>query len=187
MVLPHGSRRALPIKTGQAAAHPLDNPGEVQPLARAFLCPNPGPLGPRLKKESYLIQLKPVTLQNFSALISLDVKSRQSHYVASNVESIAHAIEADGEPVGFVMYCLDHDDGAYWLYRLMIDQHHQGRGYGRQAMGLVLAEIRRRQPTGKVYLGVEPENQEAGALYQSLGFVPDGRVEGGETILELSY
>ncbi len=144
-----------------------------------------------------MIQLKPVTLQNFSALISLDVKSHQSHYVASNVESIAQAyvqpdcfpfaIEADGEPVGFVMYCLDHDDGAYWLYRLMIDQHHQGRGYGRQAMGLVLAEIRRRQPTGKVYLGVEPENQEAGALYQSLGFVPDGRVEGGETILELSY
>lgn len=144
-----------------------------------------------------MIQLNPVTLQNFDAVIALDVKPHQGHYVASNVESIAQAyvqpdcfpfvIEADGAPVGFVMYCLDHDDGCYWLYRLMIDRRHQGRGYGRGAMGLVLAEIRQKQPAGKVYLGVEPDNREAGALYRSLGFVPDGRVEGGEAILMLTY
>ena len=46
-----------------------------------------------------------------------------------------------------------------------------------------LAAIRLEKPAkGRVYIGVVEGNEAARALYESLGFAPDGRVLGGETI-----
>ncbi|MEH6587072.1 MAG: GNAT family N-acetyltransferase [Halioglobus sp.] len=57
------------------------------------------------------------------------------------------AIYADDQAIGFVMLELDPGKAQYYLWRYMIDKQHQGHGYGRQALELVI-EFVRRQPIG---------------------------------------
>jgi GNAT superfamily N-acetyltransferase len=39
----------------------------------------------------------------------------------------------ENEPVGFVMYCLNFNHSRFqtFIIRLMVDEQHQGKGYGR--------------------------------------------------------
>lgn len=144
-----------------------------------------------------MISLKPVTLENFDALIALRVATDQQGLVAENVESIAQAyvqpdcfpfgIYSDEIPVVFLMYCLDGDDNEYWLYRLMVDEKHQRHGYAEAAIGLMLERIQEDSSRHKLYLGVDLSGAAAPALYQKLGFCFDGRVYGKEHIMVLEY
>ena len=83
------------------------------------------------------------------------------------------------------MYALDETDQEYWVYRLMIDAAFQRRGYGRSALSLVIERIAK---LGRkvLYISFEPENRGAELLYKSLGFVPDGRMDGSEVIYRLN-
>lgn len=140
-----------------------------------------------------MITLEELTVDNFDAVIALGVAENQRAFVASNVESIAQAkvqpecvplaVCAQGTPVGFLMYCIDRDDGQWWLYRLMTDARYQGKGYARSAMAQVLAIMDADPDRRRVYLGVEPENHGAVSLYESLGFRFDGQVFGREHIM----
>lgn len=142
-----------------------------------------------------MIALQEITTANFDAVIALSVHGEQADFVAPNAYSIAQskvmpecvplAICADDTPVGFLMYCIDRDDGQWWLYRLMVDKAHQGKGYGRAAMEALLAIMGADLTHRIVYLGVEPENAGAIGLYQSLGFDFDGRVFGKERTMAL--
>ena len=95
------------------------------------------------------------------------------------------ALYAENKPVGFVMYALDEDDHEYWIYRLMIDKRYQRRGYGREAMRMLIERIQADEEHRVIYISFEPENIAAKALYESLGFVPDGRIEYGEVVYKL--
>lgn len=44
--------------------------------------------------------------------------------------------------VGFTLYGIDDEDQQYWMYRLMIDEKHQGKGFGTQAVRLVIEDVR---------------------------------------------
>src|SRR3712207_155690 len=98
-----------------------------------------------MKDSPMTVTLRDVDRQNFYECVKLDVREDQRGFVASNAFSIAQskvettrAVKAvyDGDSmVGFVMYGLDLDDGRHYLGRLMIDQRHQGKGYGRAAAG----------------------------------------------------
>lgn len=144
-----------------------------------------------------MITLKEIDRTNFSSVIGLKVADGQTDFVASNVYSLAQAKAMpeciplavyDGDtPVGFVMYAMDADDREYWICRLMIDKSHQGKGYGRQAMQALLELIQKDSTHHLIYISFEPENHRAQALYESLGFVPDGRVCDGETVYRLEY
>lgn len=85
------------------------------------------------------------------------------------------------------MYAMDLGDREYWIYRVMIDQAFQGKGYGRQAMEALLALIQSDPAHHMVYLSYEPENTAAEKLYGSFGFRPDGRSIHGETVSRLLY
>ena len=102
--------------------------------------------------------------ENFWELMKLRVAKEQEDFVASNAVSLAQAYDChadgkyaqcfglyDGEtPVGFAMIGHDSEDyenipevyaHSYCLWRFMIDQRYQKRGYGRDAMASVrLAE-----------------------------------------------
>ena len=94
----------------------------------------------------------------------------------------------DGDtPVGFTMYGLDVEDTDYWIYRLMIDQYHQSKGYGRQALAMVLERIRQDKAHHRVYLSCNPDNAWGRALYESVGFRPDGRMVHGEIVYQLVW
>ncbi|MBP7401232.1 MAG: GNAT family N-acetyltransferase [Clostridia bacterium] len=141
------------------------------------------------------ITLRPVDADNFWDVINLSVADGQERNVLSNAVSIAQsrvqpecvpiAVYRGETPVGFLMYCLDRDDGEYWIYRLMVDKAHQGMGSAAAAMRLVLRRIAQDVTRDKVYLGVHKDNAPAVRLYEGLGFRFDGRVFGQEHIMVL--
>ena len=149
------------------------------------------------------VEFRPVTAENWRALIKLQVREDQRGFVASNVFSIAESqfgfedeghwnlhpfgIYADGEPVGFVMYGLNlaHPRFQGFIERLMVDESVQGKGFGREAMKQVLDTLRAREHIRAVAISYEPHNQVARTLYASLGFVETGEMLGNETLAVL--
>ncbi len=149
------------------------------------------------------LELRPVTAGNWRALIKLKVREDQSDFVASNLMSIAEAqfgfedeghwdfypfgAYVDQEAVGFVMYCLNlnHSRFQAFIMRLMVDEHFQSKGYGREIIKQVLDVFRANGQIKNVGISYEPENVAARNLYASLGFVEPGAMLGNETMAVL--
>lgn len=141
-----------------------------------------------------MLRLVEIDRYNYLSVLDLSVSTEQKSFVASNQYSLAQAyvqpecvplaLYAENKPIGFAMYSLDENDHQYWIYRLMIDQRYQGVGYGREAMKLLIERIRELMDDEhkRIYISFEPENEIAKALYESLGFVPDGRILYGEVV-----
>lgn len=136
------------------------------------------------------VSLREINDDNVSDVIDLSVSPDQTQFVAPNVRSLAQAfaatkvwvraVYADDEPVGFVMLSDDADQPRYYLWRFMIDQRHQGCGYGRQAMALTHDYVRSRPAGDRVYLSYVPETGGPGPFYKSLGYEDTGVEHGGE-------
>lgn len=97
----------------------------------------------------------------------------------------------DGEIlIGFAMYG-QISEPAYtrlWFDRFLIDKHHQGKGYARPAIQLILKEMWTCYPNMDIYLSVYEENQKAIALYQSFGFMFTGELDTkGEKIMRKAF
>lgn len=86
--------------------------------------------------------------------------------------------EEDAEIVG----CLTFSGGARpWTrhageFGITVVASHWGRGIGRQLLGQLLAWAEAGGVVRKINLRVHPDNARAIALYQSLGFVTEGRL-----------
>ncbi len=149
------------------------------------------------------VQLREITSENRAAVKALSVTESQAEYVSGVAESLGDAAEtpdacpwfravyADGGPVGFVMI----SDGItvvnpeylgpYFLWRLLIDQRYQGRGYGAAALRLVVEHVRTR-PDAQVLLTSAGQGPESPAgFYQRQGFRRTGEVHEGELVLAL--
>ena len=143
------------------------------------------------------ITLREVTKETFRAIAKLSVADNQKNFVANNAFSMAEAsfedeawyraIYADDTPVGFAMLYEDFKKAEYGLWRFMIDQEHQGKGYGRAALTLIINRIKNHPKATKMDLHVVPENSDAIKLYTSMGFVDTGEVEWGESKYELVF
>ncbi|HEU4323495.1 MAG TPA: GNAT family N-acetyltransferase [Roseiflexaceae bacterium] len=148
------------------------------------------------------VTLRELTRDNWRACVALRVADDQQNFVASNLYSIAEAqfypgilcraVYAGETMVGFVMFGPDDEyspaderPDAYVLVRLMIDQAHQGKGYGRAALETVMSTLQREAGARFLYLSAVPENVSALALYRSAGFLPTGAVVDGEVMLRL--
>jgi diamine N-acetyltransferase len=150
------------------------------------------------------MELRPVTADNWRELIKLKVHDEQTHFVASNLYSIAEAqfgyedeghwdfypfgAYVDGQPVGFIMYSLNPNHSRFqaFVMRLMIDQRFQGKGYGREIMKLILSVFGENEKIKNIGISYEPENEAARRLYASLGFVEPGELLDGETLAVLN-
>jgi diamine N-acetyltransferase len=148
------------------------------------------------------LSIKPVTKDNWHSLIKLKVREDQSHFVASNLYSIAESQfgsdEADGShwdlypygvyddetPVGFLMYGYNfqYPDFQAFISRLMVDQNQQGKGYGKYGMERMLETFRSDNRIQSVGISYEPENHGARKLYAGLGFVETGKMLDGEVV-----
>lgn len=157
-----------------------------------------------------MITLRKVDSRNIWDLTKLSVADSQRNFVATNTESILEAycaitaggvampygIYDDDLPVGFLMIgygCEDWEDAPpiarknYSLWRFMIDERYQGKGFGKAAMAAALALIRS-FPCGKAeccFLSYEPGNTAAKALYHSFGFRENGEMDGDEIVAVL--
>ncbi|MFI9591326.1 GNAT family N-acetyltransferase [Nonomuraea sp. NPDC052265] len=144
---------------------------------------------------SIRVRLDDLCQETWEAVAELRVADDQADLIASNLYSIAEsrflpgfvtrAVMHDERAVGFAMYGPDPDDGQIWLYRLMIDKDHQGKGLARAALQQVIAHVRDAFDVPVLRLGVRGDNIAARALYTSAGFVPTGQVFGKEDVLEL--
>lgn len=147
-----------------------------------------------------MLHLKTITKDNWIKAISLKVREDQVKFVASNTVSLAqlnflenfHAkgIYYGEEMVGFTLYGIDEDDNEYWIYRMMIDQKHQGKGYGKEAVQLVIEDIRAmKEPHNQtISLSYEPDNEHAKRIYEKMGFREiDGIVIEGEQVARYTY
>ncbi len=158
-----------------------------------------------------MLHLEEVTYKNAWDLLKLKVGKGQEDFVAPNDMSLVEAYLAtvgggqafpfgiydDDLPVGFLMISYDVDDSYegnpkiarknYGLWRLMIDEKYQRRGYGREALSLALGFIRS-FPCGKAeycYLSYEPENEVAKKLYHEFGFTENGEYDDEEVVAVL--
>ncbi len=142
------------------------------------------------------VHLVPVDRSNWRQCLKLPT-GPDHRYVASNAHSVAEAqfwpgarsccIYHADELVGYTLYGPDYDEEAYqpilWIGRLMMAEGQRGKGYGRAALQLIIAEARQ-QGYPEVGLSTEPENFKAIGLYESLGFHAT-EIEDGEMIYVL--
>jgi diamine N-acetyltransferase len=140
------------------------------------------------------ITLQPINRGNWEQAIGLKVHQEQQKFMASNLYSIAEVqfldtframgVYLDDVMVGFAMFGIDPDDGNYWIYRLMIDSQHQGKGYGTEAIKAVIAEINnnRNASIPCIMIGYHPENLGAKFTYKKAGFTETELAPWGEQL-----
>ena len=150
------------------------------------------------------VTLCELTDDNRDAVRALAVAPGQERFVASVRDSLAdaarypeanpwyRAVYAGAEPVGFVMLSWNVEPrppdivGPWFLWRLLVDRRHQGRGYGADVVRQIAALVRAEGATELLTSYVPADDGPAG-FYERLGFVPTGDVDAdGETIVRLA-
>jgi len=149
------------------------------------------------------ITLKKITRLNLRAILELDVKQEQKSLVASNAVSIAEAyfnkdawfraIYADSQPIGFVMISdtsLKYKNNpkhipSYFLWRFMIDKKYQGKGYGKEAMNLIINHVKTRPKAVEFLLSHSKSDGNAGLFYKKYGFEYTGKEIDDELVMRL--
>ncbi|ASP38429.1 GNAT family N-acetyltransferase [Bacterioplanes sanyensis] len=138
------------------------------------------------------LSLRPITTDNYEAICDLDVTPEQEAFVACNMWSLVEATYNDGhitrgiylndEPVGFFMWVYESRDKVS-IYRFMVDQAHQRKGIGRQAMLMALQEIQQDSNLSCIEICYNPNNPVAKDFYASFGFIEVGMDDDDEDML----
>jgi diamine N-acetyltransferase len=149
------------------------------------------------------VTLREITDENRQAVLALRVEPSQERFVGTVAGALGdardipegkpwyRAIYADEQPVGFLMLSWNVTPeppriiGPWFLWKLLIDERHQRRGYGRDAVGLV-ADIVRANGATKLLTSCVPAEDGPEPFYRRIGFTPTGELdENGEIILAL--
>lgn len=146
------------------------------------------------------VSLREITVDNIDAVLALRITAQQSAFV-TDVESsmreaaedvdgraVMWAVSAGETPVGFVMVSDEVDAPGYishYLWKLLIDEKHQRRGYGTAVLGLVAERFRSRGAT-TMWTSAGPGAGSPIPFYERYGFVRTGQVVfDGEVLLRL--
>ena len=142
------------------------------------------------------LSLREVTQETVNSILNLRVAKGQEQFVASNAFSIAEAhfsseawfraIYADETPVGFLILSDQPDKGEYFLWRFMVDVQHQGKGYGRRALELLIDHVKTRPNTKELFLSHVPGTGSPEGFYRKLGFEHTGEQAGEELVMKLT-
>lgn len=142
------------------------------------------------------VTLREVTAETVRAICALEVHSDQRGFVAPNAFSIAEAhfepkawfraVYAGDEPVGFAMLYLDTEKPEYFLWRLMIAGEHQGGGYGKRALDLVVEHVRGLPGARELVSSYVPGERGPRDFYLGYGFEETGEVDDGELVIRLA-
>ena len=138
----------------------------------------------------HMIKLIEVTEDNWFDIADLNVKDDQQSYVAPAIGILArgyvyrdcnariYAFDNDGVIVGMSLVReFEEEPVGYDLQQFMIDQRYQGRGYGSEALGLILDELRNEGLYDHVEVCVKKEDAAAIRLYEKYGFIDSGYID----------
>ena len=81
----------------------------------------------------------------------------------------------------------DPDKSDYYLWRFMIDARYQGRGFGEQALRLIIGHVRGLPGASELSLSYVPGDHAPVAFYRKLGFAETGVEEDGELEMKLVF
>ena len=142
------------------------------------------------------VSLQEITFRTVRDILNLDVSERQRGYVASNSTSIAEAhfnpgawlraVYADETLVGFIMLLDPKVPAAIsrdpiepeeiLLWRFMIDQCYQRRGYAQRALDLARSFFRNRRGVSRLISSYIPGDNGPEQFYLRYGFQKTGRL-----------
>ena len=147
--------------------------------------------------------LREITSDNEAGVRALRTSAAQEQFVstvdytlreaASNPQDNPwlRAIYTEEQPVGLVMLAWDivpqppETHGPWYLWKLLVDERHQGKGYGRDAVQQVMDLIRAAGAEELMTSYIPGDGGPAG-FYAKLGFVPKGeRNSEDEVVLRL--
>lgn len=127
-----------------------------------------------------MIYFGEVTADNWRKVNSLRVSKEQEKFVAPNVTILARAyayrneggkvliIFNDNEMIGLAFY--REWNNRYILDQFMIDYRHQGKGYSKVALGLILERMKKEEKYDRVELCYCKGNIVGEKLFKGLGF-----------------
>ena len=134
------------------------------------------------------LHFEPITDDNRENALKLHISPTQKGYVETVEECLEEASHGrrwrpvgiyDGPVmVGFAMYGFFWEyfpAGRVWMDRLLIDKRHQGKGYGKAALQMLLKRLTEEYRRKKIYLSVIEGNHAAAGMYQKAGFQFTGR------------
>lgn len=147
------------------------------------------------------VGLREVTRDTVRTICDLKVSKEQEQFVASNSISIAEAhfsneawfraVYADETPVGFVMLArVPREErarlGSHFLWRFMIDERYQGRGYGRKALESVMQHLKKESNANALHTSCREGKGSQKGFYKKMGFKETGeKLDNGERIMKL--
>ena len=149
------------------------------------------------------VSLREITDENRDAVLALRVAPAQERFVGTVAGALAlareipegkpwyRAIYAADEPVGFLMLSWNVTPappriiGPWFLWKILIDERHQRRGYARDSVRLV-AEIVSANGADQLLTSCVVDDGGPEPFYLRVGFRPTGELdENGEIILAL--
>ena len=145
------------------------------------------------------IELCDLSEENLQQCFNLKVADGQTQYIASNKDSWQTANEnktvarpfalcCDGKVVGFTMFAVDENyadpNDRYWLWRFMIDESLQGKGYGTAALQVIIQYFKD-HGANNIRLSTKDTNLHALSVYHKAGFKETGEMNGEEIVLQL--
>lgn len=132
-----------------------------------------------------MVELREITKENYEEILSLQVAKEQRRFVPTVTEGLAQAwvyrgtaypfaVYDDGKPVGFIMLGYYEEKKQYTVWKFLIDEKHQRKGYGKAALRAAIEWLQQTFRVTEVFLGCAHENHVAEKLYASLGFMRTG-------------
>lgn len=149
------------------------------------------------------VSLREITPANRTQVETLRVSAEQTAFVDGVGLSLAEAaanpalkpwcraVFAGEAPVGFLMIADDvpsdngHIPWRYYLWRMLIDSRHQGRGYGRAALDRLTDYLRARLGADALVTSVVPGRGGPLGFYLAYGFESTGEWFDHEQVLRL--
>lgn len=146
-----------------------------------------------------MITLREITDENREEVYALRLASGQERYVGTVEESIQEAIEepdgralywavyAGDTPVGFVMIT-DETSGApgyipQYLWKLLVDERHQRRGYGSAILDLIVEYFRGRPGVEVMWTSAGQGDGSPIPFYERYGFERTGEIVFDDEVL----
>ena len=137
-----------------------------------------------------MITLRPIDETNFIQAARLKVHPVQQAYLQSapmilamayayrNQRGVVWGIYLDDAIVGLAMlHDLEDEPSCYHLCQFLIDAAEQGKGYGQQALQLILSSCRREGKFPRVEVCVKKEDAVAIHVYEKAGFYNTGYID----------
>lgn len=146
-----------------------------------------------------MVSLRPITDANREAVEALGVTPDQWQFVSGVRESLHEAAEepdawaiywaiyAEETPIGFVMIADEvgrPDYIAHYLWKLLIDERYQHRGFGTATLGLIVDYFRKRGVAAMWTSAGQGEGSPV-TFYERYGFRRTGDLHADEILLRL--